>query len=811
MRRLIALLLIAASTLLASCSGGGGASPAPRPAPSIGGAGSAAAVDQKITFTIDVPARAATSASARRRAAVHPSEASPAPAATSIATTPYVSPNTGSVVMTLAEIDGVSLREAAPVIAPINVPPTCQGSPSGCTIPVTNVPAALGIDRYFVQTYTGPNGTGNVISTGFVDVAVPVKANTNPAIGGAAALSIGGYVARLELAPSTLNFVQGTPSDASILVQALDPAGATIIGAAQYATAITLTLSDTVNFAFDGAPSIAVSGPLQKPLTLHYTGGNSFGALVQATSQDENGATVSASPVPANILAPGSTATNAPPVFGGPPPTSAPTAKPSSVPSAVPTGLKTAVPTPKPSPTVKPAGNLSLYVADGITDTVSEYRIASQLVAGIVPNPAATPSRVIKFDPTIAQKNKAVTGNLLTCNGNIEQPGAAGAGTGGVTVDPKTGTVFLEPFCVDGPNSFAFGYAADAVGAATPTIADPFVSPYAPPNGLANANGFIYASMGTGVYGFAATSTGQQPGVTFGSNCYQEFTKPAGECFDVLFGGIGADANGFVYVPAAWSGTDPATGDASVLFRPAAVLAVRATGTNPTVTPYAAIAGLDSAVGGLQPDAVTVDGSTIYALTGLGELGTAKGTVNYFPGLSSCPPPSANAPVNTIAKDSSVTTCADGWQHLYLAAYSISSQLLGPAANGTDVDLIPGLLVGGDRVGKFGCPPTYPGQFIAASGGFVYIINLTPTCDRDGNGLLAPEIDIYNTNDLSGARTDTGPVAIIPFATGLPLAVAIGPSGTVTGGQAFLRPPAGYHRPARLVRRPLGKPRHLIR
>jgi hypothetical protein len=139
---------------------------------------------------------------------------------------------------------------------------------------------------------------------------------------------------------------------------------------------------------------------------------------------------------------------------------------------------------------------------------------------------------------------------------------------------------------------------------------------------------------------------------------------------------------------------------------------------------------------------------------------------------------------------------------MYLAAYSLTSQLLGTSAFGTDVDLIPNFVIGGDTVGGFGCFGSIPGQLLAASGGYVYVINLTPTCST-GSSVLAPEIDVYNTNGTSGAHTDIAPVFRLPLTTGYPLAIAIGPSGTVTGGQALLRRPlsrpyrAGLYGPRR--------------
>lgn len=132
--------------------------------------------------------------------------------------------------------------------------------------------------------------------------------------------------------------------------------------------------------------------------------------------------------------------------------------------------------------------------------------------------------------------------------------------------------------------------------------------------------------------------------------------------------------------------------------------------------------------------------------------------------------------------------------HLYLTAYRISGAITGPGASQKNVDLTPYFIIGGQSVGRFGCLDntngSAGGQYLAASAGYVYVINLSPTCPDNGSGpgpLVNPEIDVYNTNGVQGVHTDIPPVFTLPLRNGLPLAVSLGPTGTATGGQALMQ------------------------
>jgi hypothetical protein len=452
---------------------------------------------------------------------------------------------------------------------------------------------------------------------------------------------------------------------------------------------------------------------------------------------------------------------------------------------------------------------MSLYVADDGNDTISEYQIVSQIANNQIPNPTVTPSRVIAFNSANV-KPGSVPNTGISC---APGPSGDGDGTAGVAVDPVSGTIYLLPHCYDASqtNGYIFGYSPQAVGTATPSIYDPYAGGYSggAPISLAVQNSKLYAGYsglnntpgGLEILEYPVTSNEQQPSIELGLDCYNElgYSQSASPpfCFNTeassYAGGFGVDANGYAYVPAAW--TDTPNGDAASYLEPAAILAVpgsvQSSASTPTV-PFSAIAGLFSNVGGSGqvPSSVYVDAaaSTLYTLTGGQELEQPGTGTYYFPGLSECPPPTGpNAPFNQVDPSfSEVTQCADGNQHEYLASYSLTSQLLGSSAFGTDQDLIPNLLLGGDTVGRFGCPQ-YSGQFLAEYSGFVYVINQTGT--NCSSGTLLPEIDVYNTNGLmlNGSYTNQAPVFVLPLHSGFPYAIAIGPSGTATGGQSLLR------------------------
>jgi virginiamycin B lyase len=169
------------------------------------------------SFTLTVPAATSPSAQVRRPR--------------------YVSSNTGSVRIAVQSVNGAS-SSLAPVVA------TIAGGASGCTagsggslVCTISVPAAVGFDVFAVSTYQSSNGTGTALAT--TDVAETVT-TSNPT---AVPLSLGGVPASIAFSPSVLPLVEdGAIHRFPVTLEAVDASGATIVGAAAYASSISLQI-----------------------------------------------------------------------------------------------------------------------------------------------------------------------------------------------------------------------------------------------------------------------------------------------------------------------------------------------------------------------------------------------------------------------------------------------------------------------------------------------------------------------------------------------------------------------------------------
>jgi hypothetical protein len=324
-------LFCAAVAIAAACSSGA-TNVTPRSAPSsTAGQGVTPSLDQTISFTVDIPAAAPPSPAA----AIHKRAA---------ATTVYLSPNTGSLSISLVAVDGVSLANPPPAKPPTNVPASCRGSSTGCQVSVPNVVAAIGVNTYTVTTFAGSNGEGAVVSSGVVSVTVS-KSGTVSTIGGdPTQLALGGYVASLSVTLARTNFTFGVPMTASLVVSPKDGAGAKIVGNAQFAFPIVLSVTGA-GFSL-GGPGLQPDGTIQliqpqaasPPIVLSYDGTGS-GAVIHATSENGAGAPVAAPPVTISVPtpqpSPTSTSVTTLPPYSPSPIASGPTPVPTAAPSSV--------------------------------------------------------------------------------------------------------------------------------------------------------------------------------------------------------------------------------------------------------------------------------------------------------------------------------------------------------------------------------------------------------------------------------------------------------------------------------------------
>ena len=349
-RTAVAIAALCASfiaSLVVSCSTSTSSGPPPSTKPTPNGAGVNPVLNQFVTFSVVIPPGGDANAARMRKFA----NASPTPIATSL----YVSPNTASVVISLAAVNGTSLAHPAPTVAPVNVPNTC--APAGCTVTVANVPAADGIDGFAVVTYAGSNASGSIISEGLLDVSVPTSGTQTVGSTGTGTLQLGGFVSSITMTITPTSFRQGVASTASVVVVAKDATGAVLLGNVQFADPVVLAIPSAAPFSFAGnASSLSLTMPPATALPLNYNGGASSTVNVTASTVDGNGNPVTAT-VPLTVFLP------------TPPPS----------------------PTPKPSPSHGPI-RPSLYVLNAENNAVEEFPS---------PGPSATPSR--SFGLTLAE------------------------------------------------------------------------------------------------------------------------------------------------------------------------------------------------------------------------------------------------------------------------------------------------------------------------------------------------------------------------------------------------------------------------
>jgi len=295
-------------------------------------------------------------------------------------------------------------------------------------------------------------------------------------------------------------------------------------------------------------------------------------------------------------------------------------------------------------------------------------------------------------------------------------------------------------------------------------------------------------------------STPSNPTTNFGATCLQELgrTTPCTTDYSAAYfygsDSVAVDGNGDIYLPATYQASDAngnpviPPGPVSDEFSGApAVLAYKPATMNPAPAPISALSGERDELGPTNPPtSVAIEGTTLYVLAASGGGATDATGVSFNPGLSACPFPSANAPVDTPTS-TTPSNCAGGGNNQYIAAIPNATQLLNsPASATTDIVSAPIAMLGGDVVGNF--TTSGVGHFLAVHDGFVYVFNLNPPSNPSGS-----EIDVYNMN-ITGFHTDTAPVARLKFDNTLvPSAFTIGPTGTGVGGQAILRRPARIH------------------
>ena len=187
----------------------------------------------------------------------------------------YLSPNTESLVVQLASVNGNGVTGVNPTV--INTVPRAhdckvQGRQLRCSATATGSP---GYDIFTVTTYDGTNATGALLSVGTVQAKIGSGARlgfTNDL-----PLTLDGVVASLKLSLSPNQAKRGTRMAASVSLDAYDASGAQIVGPSKYSQPLTLAIEGDAQHAFalhdsDGSgESFSVIKPTEV-ITLAYDG-----------------------------------------------------------------------------------------------------------------------------------------------------------------------------------------------------------------------------------------------------------------------------------------------------------------------------------------------------------------------------------------------------------------------------------------------------------------------------------------------------------------------------------------------------------
>jgi Beta-propeller repeat len=201
----------------------------------------------------------------------------------------YVSPNTESVVVQLASVDGqgVSGVNAATIETRAHARDcTSQGSETVCSAVALGSP---GDDVFAVTTYAGANATGSVLSVG--SVPAKVAAGDGSVQIDSLTLTLDGVIASLRLSLSPDVGKRGNPMTSAVALTPLDATGAQIVGPSEFLTPVVLTVQGDSQRSFalhsggHAGPSLTIVKPTSG-IELRYDGNRQASPITLQASVD---------------------------------------------------------------------------------------------------------------------------------------------------------------------------------------------------------------------------------------------------------------------------------------------------------------------------------------------------------------------------------------------------------------------------------------------------------------------------------------------------------------------------------------------
>ena len=213
----------------------------------------------------------------------------------------YLSPNTRSISIGLASVDGGPFSGARTTVVNTEASDTgCQlaGGELKCT---ATIDAANGDDAFNVTTYAWRNATGAVLSAGTVTARIG-SGNGVVRLNNALSLSIGGVIAKMSLHVTQTSIARGQAAAVPVTLDAFDPSGAQIVGAGAFLSPISLSIQGDGIGAFrlrngrSNGGAIAVARP-PSALKLLYDGNRqaSTSISLQASVSQPNAVSATAS------------------------------------------------------------------------------------------------------------------------------------------------------------------------------------------------------------------------------------------------------------------------------------------------------------------------------------------------------------------------------------------------------------------------------------------------------------------------------------------------------------------------------------
>jgi len=200
----------------------------------------------------------------------------------------YVSVNTQSLAIELSSVNGQGVSGVSTTtIDTMAHAHGCAQQANGLVCSATAL-GSPGDDVFAVTTYAGTNATGPVLSVGTVSAKITSTGGGVP-IDNNVPLTLAGVIASVTLTVSPDGAKRGTPSTASVNLNAVDASGAQIVGASDYQTPIALAIQGDVDNAFTlragtkSGESLTIVKP-DSGITLRYDGNkNASPVTLEAT------------------------------------------------------------------------------------------------------------------------------------------------------------------------------------------------------------------------------------------------------------------------------------------------------------------------------------------------------------------------------------------------------------------------------------------------------------------------------------------------------------------------------------------------